>query len=354
MLKSRRGLLAAGLAVAVVGAMGVASTVSAGAEQVPGQPVAESAPQTEAEFTPPPLLPWGERPTEIRRGRPGTSSKSLKAAGMDAAPADASGSTKPRGRYGPKGRSAKNTVLKSEETNVAPPEPPGTAEGTSKVTYLYNVARQEAETDGFYTNVSIAKPYLDKADYHTLAELAVQSADGKQIVEIGWNVDRLVNGDDEPHLFVYHWVDRKTSCYNGCGFQQYSSTIKPGDRLPSDVIKKFGIQYFKDAWWVAYDSEWIGYFPEKLWNNQGITFNRSGLLQVFGEVAATSDAPCTDMGNGQWSKETTAAHLASITYLNGPPVAMNVYSTSSHYTVNPLSARTLRFGGPGNTNPEVC
>jgi len=37
-LKSRRGLLAAGLAVAVVGALGVASTLNAGAEQIAGAP----------------------------------------------------------------------------------------------------------------------------------------------------------------------------------------------------------------------------------------------------------------------------------------------------------------------------
>src|SRR3954454_15507021 len=81
-LKSRRGLLAAGLAVAVVGALGVASTLNAGAEEVPGAdssaaPVAAAAPATSSDdsddaatteatdapkLTPPALLPWGARP----------------------------------------------------------------------------------------------------------------------------------------------------------------------------------------------------------------------------------------------------------------------------------------------------
>ena len=43
-----------------------------------------------------------------------------------------------------------------------------------------------------------AKPALATSDYHSLAELAVQSADGNHIVEVGWNVDRVVNGDDDP------------------------------------------------------------------------------------------------------------------------------------------------------------
>jgi hypothetical protein len=403
-LKSRRGLLAAGLAVAVAGALGVASTLNAGAEQIsgaPDRPAAVNAPQADEDSTPPAVLPWGEQPENIRKGRPGANSRSLRAAGLDAAASDTTGSEQPRGRYAPKGRSGKNTFLRTEVTDIAPPEPPAdpsastaptatatattvattsapsptaadgsTANtlattatsatsvdvasttvppdgGESKVSYLYNVGSQMAETDGFYTNVTIGKPTLGKADYHTLAELAVQSADGQQIVEVGWNVDRVVNGDDDPHLFVYHWVDRTSSCYNGCGFEQYSKNVKPGDTLTYDVTKKFGIQYFNGAWWIAFDSEWIGYYPEKLWNDQDIKFSRSGLVQVFGEVAATSDKPCTQMGNGQNSDKTTAALLASVSYLNGPTVALNIRSTTDLYSVAALSARSFRYGGPG-------
>jgi hypothetical protein len=403
-LKSRRGLLAAGLAVVVAGALGVASTLNAGAEQitgVPDQPAAAEAPQADEPATPPSVLPWGSRPERIRKGWAGATSRSLRANGYDAAPNDTSGSQWPRGRYAPKGRSTKGNYLRSELTDVAPPEPsaeptdtasptaepttePTTAptgdpaptstdpvtttvaasattntpvalasttvppdNGEAKVNYIYNVGSQQAETDGVYTNVTIAKPRLDKSDYHTLAELAVQSADGKQIVEVGWNIDRVVNGDDDPHLFVYHWVNRVPTCYNGCGFEQYSKNVKPGDTLTYDVTKKFGIQYFNGAWWIAFDSEWIGYFPEKLWNDQGVKFSRTGLVQVFGEVAASSDKPCTQMGNGQPGDSAAAALLASVTYLNGPVVAMNVRSTTDYYSVAALSTRSFRYGGPG-------
>jgi hypothetical protein len=59
---------------------------------------------------------------------------------------------------------------------------------------MSNTGSQAAETDGFYANLTIAKPKLEKGDYHTLAELSLQSADTTQIVEVGWNVDRAVNG----------------------------------------------------------------------------------------------------------------------------------------------------------------
>nr|WP_296073469.1 neprosin family prolyl endopeptidase [uncultured Actinoplanes sp.] len=358
MLKSRRGLLAAGLAVAVVGAFGVASTLNAGADQIPGAatdaPPAPPAAVAEKPV-PPTVLPWGERPHKIKRGRGGESSKTLRVEGLSAAPADASGSTTPRGRYGPKGRSNRTSFLRTEHTDIAPPAPapaPSSSAdaqqgGNDDVNYLYAVGSQMAETDGIYANVTIGKPTLSKADYHSLAELALQSADGQQIVEVGWTVDRVVNGDDDPHLFVFHWVNKQPACYNGCGFVPYSKNVTAGATLPYDVQKKFGIQYFNGAWWIAYDTEWIGYFPEALWNDEGVKFNRSGLVQAFGEVASTTTKPCSQMGNGQPTDKGTAARMGSIAYLNGPPEGMNVRSTTDVYSVNVLSNRTFRFGGPG-------
>ena len=347
MLKSRRGLLAAGITVAVVGSIGVASTLTAGAEQIPAPVVvtADHAPVVAAEpdAAPPTRLPWGQRPQRLQTGRGGASSGALKAAGLDAAAPDASGREAEQ-EFAPKGR----TNRKSERTSVVPPEPPTPAPAVTgakpTVYFHYNVGSQAAVTEGAYANLTISKPVLARADYHTLAEIAVQSADGTQIVEVGWNVDRVVNGDDDPHLFVFHWVDGKSTCYNGCGFVPYSGNIRPGDTLPYDVTKRFGIQYFNGAWWVAYDTEWVGHFPESNWT---VPFNKSGLVQVFGEVAAAGPQPCTQMGNGRTGTDTTAAKVGSITYLNGPKVDMNIRGIGDVYSVSKLTGRTFRYGGPG-------
>jgi hypothetical protein len=402
-LKSRRGLLTAGLAVVVVGAIATASTLNASAELVPGAPdpsasapsdpagspdataeptatasadepdpdpsgpvasaaeatppVGVAAPPGGALETPPAVLPWGRPPAKIRTGRAGVSSEVLRSAGLGAAPADTSGAVQPRPRYGPKGRVGNRTFVRSESTSgtvtAAPPSPPSGSGGSGgsavpTVNYFYNAGSQAAETDGYYATAIIGKPTLATADYHTLAELALQSADGQQIVEVGWNVDRVVNGDDDPHLFVYHWVNHTPSCYNGCGFVQYSTTVTPGATLANGAAKKFGIQYFSGAWWIAYDSEWIGYFPETLWTSQGVpSFNRSGLIQTFGEVAASSATPCSQMGKGLLGINLSAAMLSSVSYLNGPPVSLTVWSSSTYYTPLALSARTFRYGGPG-------
>jgi Neprosin len=221
----------------------------------------------------------------------------------------------------------------------------------NSVNYFYAVGSQVASSDGAYANIAIGKPLLDKGDYHTLTEISVQSADGQQIVEVGWTVDRTVNGDDDPHLFVYHWVDRQQSCYNACGWVPYGKSATPGDTLPVNVSKRFGIQHANGAWWIAYDTDWIGYFPDSLWDGN---YTRSGVQQFFGEVAASSTRPCSAMGNGlDATKELGAARIGSITQLNGPDASVSVRTlgpdslTPSPYPAIALSARTFRFGGPG-------
>jgi hypothetical protein len=356
--KSRRRLLAAGLTAAVIGTTALISTLDAGAEQIPAPPAspakgaARPAPVTadpEPGPNPPARLPWGRPPTKIDTGKAGASSKSLKATGLDAAAPDTTGK-KAAEKYAPKGRTSRNGALTTQQTEVVPPKPPSvgarSAAANPSVHYLYNVGSQAAVTSGAYANFTIARPALATSDYHTLAELAVQSADGNQIVEVGWNVDRVVNGDDDPHLFVFHWINGTPTCYNGCGFVQYSGNISPGDTLPQDTTKRIGVQFYNDAWWIAYDTEWVGYFPASRWNG---AFTQTGMIQIFGEVAAVTASPCTEMGNGlSGADATSSAKVGSVTYLNGPAVDMYVRSTSDHYGVAKLSGRTFRYGGAGS------
>ena len=342
---SHRGLLASGLAVVVVGALGVASTMAAQADQIPAAPdpgASTAAPPHLGSATPPVLLPWGARPARIKTGRAGADSDTLRAEGLVAA-GDEGGSLQPTARYAPKGRIGPTTTLKSE---AVPPAPNATT-AAGKI-FLYNYGSQTSASDGLFANVSIAKPTLGAKDFHTLAELAVQSADSNQIVEVGWNVDPSVNGDTDPHLFVYHWINGAETCYNACGFVQSSATVKPGATLTYGVAKRFGIQFSAGAWWISFDSEFIGSFPETLWTSQGVaSFNRTGFVQTFGEVAASSTAPCTQMGNGLLGTNAAAAVLGSISYTNGPTVALTVKSNSDVYAVNALSTRTFQYGGPG-------
>jgi Neprosin len=362
-LKSRRGLLAAGISAIVIGTIGVASTLNAGAEEIPESPAPAAVPApVEAEeplLTPPDRLPWGAEPEDIQTGRDGASSGSLKASGFDAAAPDTTGDEAEEA-YAPKGRTSKDGSLESETTDVVPPAPPGInskAVADQQVFYHYNAGAQKAVTQGTYANLTIHKPKLAKEDFHTLAELAVVSTtdDVDQIVEVGWTVDRVVNGDDDPHLFVFSWVDGKPRCYNGCGFVQYSKNIRPGDTLPLDATKRFGIEFSDGAWWIAYDSEWVGYFPLKEWT---VDFSKTTEVKIFGEVASYGAEPCTQMGNGILGTDAagTSARIGSISLIAGPTVEPGLYALgSTQYNFTKLSSRTFRYGGgPDLTKRPAC
>lgn len=354
----RRGLLAAGLTAAVVGSLGVAWTFNAdAAETAPAEiPAAVAAPaEAGAEPVPPPVLPWGDEPEALKLAKPGADSAAVAAAGADAAPADTSGSQ----IAGPKG----GDFDVPGEAPV-PPVPPTAGVTTAKaaaeqVFFHYAAADLTGETDGTWANLTIEKPVLNTGDKHTLAEIAVRSGDvgHKQTVEVGWTVDRLLNKDNDPHLFVYHWVDGKETCYNTCGFVPYSAaTIKPGATLPvgtnGEVVqKRFGIQHSADGyWWIAYDSAWIGYFPDTIWGGR---YTKGGFTQWFGEVASPLQFPCSDMGNGRLATAEVGARISKISMVNGPEVKPKLWVSNpdgKSYTINVESDKILnafRYGGPG-------
>lgn len=119
---------------------------------------------------------------------------------------------------------------------------------TTSQYYCRAGAYQYVTADGAYLSTPVQSPVVAAADYHSLAELAVESSDGKQIIEIGWRVYRPQ--DQTPRLFIYHWVNGVGTCYNaGCGFVSNSSTVTPGMALtPSSTPVQFAIEYFQGNW----------------------------------------------------------------------------------------------------------
>jgi hypothetical protein len=194
--------------------------------------------------------------------------------------------------------------------------------------------------------MTVARPTLAAGDFHTLGEVAAQSADGRQIVEVGWTVDRGLFGDANPHLFVFHWVNGVATCYNGCGFVPASSIATAGMTLPVGGTPQFAIQHFQGNWWVGYSGTWFGFFPDSLWSGG---FTKAGLTQWFGEVAANSGSPCTDMGTGLLPSSTSAATILGISFFGGPAanISLNTITNPALYSAAKTSSNSVRFGGPG-------
>ena len=249
-----------------------------------------------------------------------------------ATPAMASADTK--GLYGPKG----NPSLAAANT-----------QGISALTFLYGGAFQFAVADGSSMSTTVSRPALATGDFHSLGEMAAESADGKNIVEIGWTVDRSLFGDSEPHLFVFHWVNGVPTCYNGCGFVPVANfaSVTAGMTLPAgNSTTQFAIQHVQGKWWVSFSGILFGFFPDTLWGN---SFTKVGLTQWFGEVAANSATPCTDMGNGLFSSSPTSAAAVAIGFIGGPAanISLNTITNPSLYSATRTSSNSIRFGGPG-------
>ena len=204
---------------------------------------------------------------------------------------------------GPTGNAAQETAqppskgrppLVGSTTSVAPNVITTPADGM----FQYAQASQFVFADGARGYFTIPKPVVAPHDSHSLAELAVQSSDQRQVIEVGWTVDRGLNGDDDPHLFVFHWIDGVRTCYNACGFVPFNEPgYTAGMKLPvTTTPTQFNILHHGAEWRVGYNGHWVGAFPDSEWSN---TFKVAGLVQWFGEV----DAPRSNVlhRDGQWS-----------------------------------------------------
>jgi hypothetical protein len=230
---------------------------------------------------------------------------------------------------------------------VAPKGDPGVDATPSSVTFLYAGGAQTPAggAAGASIRLSQEQPVVAPSDYHSLAELAVESADGRQVAEVGWTVDPSQFGDGLPHLFVFHWVDGTPTCYDGCGFVQVSPTVQAGQPLTPGAKATFGLRHRNARWWATYNGEKVGYFPDAAWSGG---FTRTSLIQVFGEVAAGSVAPCTDMGNGVFGHLAGSAVMTRFR-LQGTSVApaLTTWSSGGLYDVGASTPTGFRYGGPG-------
>jgi hypothetical protein len=278
------------------------------------------------------------------------------------------------GKSGLKGRLGDASKAKSSLTGCAPS------------CYYYGVGRQVTAptgNKGASANFGIFAPPLASKSYHSLAEIALQSADEKQIVEVGWIVDNTgVNGTDftNPHIFAYSWRNDVGQGYNGgSGWTNYSQrTTTIGASLASYVNtteRTFAIQYVAPVapattgrWWLGFNDGiagspgWMGSFAESSWTtgtSPVASFNHGDFNQFFGETVQSVDAPCTVMGNGISGSAASGgalpaagpARIVSASYDNGPVVDLQIGSTSALQPVGNQSAshKTFTYGGPKQT-----
>lgn len=237
----------------------------------------------------------------------------------------------------------------------APKGYPSLSRGVSAagaVDYLYVGLRQTVGTHSAGAGATLlqADPAIGVGDLHSLAEIAVESLGGQQIVELGWTIDAGVNGDLAPHVFAFHWVDGQETCYNGCGWVQVSPTKRPGMRIIPGEAHRYEIKLVSGDWWLLYDGEGMGYYPQSLWPSG---FGQAVLVQWFGEVAAAVTSPCTQMGNSKLGADTASASYADLHVFDpdGTTVRaatqMGALTNPALYNIGRATPTSFGFGGPG-------
>lgn len=215
--------------------------------------------------------------------------------------------------------------------------------------YDYVYGQQRSSVTGVSVQMMQADPEIDPnyGGAHSLQEISLQDSVQQQTVEIGWTVDRGVNGDTLPHLFVYHWVNGGTSCYNGCGFVQVSTANAPGETVTAGQSAQYAIQFRQGNWWVEYNNDWVGYFPESLWNNG---FTTAQVVSAFGEVSESSSPSCADMGNGLFGTATGSSWISDYQLFgtsSAPSFALAATSPAD-YNYGQATATSYHLGGPGS------
>lgn len=231
----------------------------------------------------------------------------------------------------------------------------------------------------FYTTVH--SQFVSTADYHSITECSVHF--GENIVELGWRKYK----DGTLTLFSYWWKDvggvRTPQCFNGCGFVSSSGTsgvpasCTPGQDLSSAVgtgPKLFYIQHFDGVWWLSYDAQWCGYYPDSLFGGTTAK-DRAQTVQIFHELAGRkytgsgsgSTDICSDMGAAKLPSVTGAQEITKM-HIVGGTVANDTWtlftSADGGATVNPAhyniayfantatdggnSVRNVKSGGPGS------
>src|SRR5579859_1783388 len=232
-----------------------------------------------------------------------------------------------------------------------PPALPGTT--TTSISYLYADGQQAVSSGiGLAGQLTEPDPIVSPLDYHSLGEITAESGDGLQIVELGWTVDRALNGDSLPHLFIYHWVNGAPTCYNGCGFVQVSKKTTPGMAVQvTTATHEYAIRHGKGGWWMEYAGDWFGYFPDSIWSSQGITFTQEGAAQWFGEVSQSANNH-TQMGDGIFGSSPGSSMMNNLQIIvtmghRNPAAAQEYVTNVSCYDLGSFTGHSFNFGGPG-------
>ncbi len=246
----------------------------------------------------------------------------------------------------------------------------------------YAHAYQWVNNIGMSADFNLWSPTVEQSSEFSLSQLWVTRGlttdNSLQTAETGWQNFQQLYGDSRSHLFIYYTTgnyQNGTGCYNlDCtGFVQTDSSVIIGGAFTVYSTQggtQYGISlaYFRDTspphnWWLRYGNTWVGYYPNSLFDSQGIA-DYSDEIDFGGEIVNNWDGglhTTTDMGNGHFPSEGlgSAAYTKKIQYWNTSNAQLDAtglnrdVTNASYYDLSLGSStdsswlRYFYFGGPG-------
>ncbi|KAI3957298.1 hypothetical protein MKW92_004195 [Papaver armeniacum] len=212
---------------------------------------------------------------------------------------------------------------------------------------------------GAQATINLWKPLIEQPQEFSASQIWI-SADNKEVIEAGWEVNKSLYGDEEPRIFVYWTADHfnSTGCYNiQCsGFVQTTSKISLGS-IFNNLSIFHGTQYsadfimFKDKltgnWWVQVQGIDVGYWPHFLFKQLSAKATR---IDFGGQISNTKPNmrhTKTQMGSGHFPSE---GGFGISSYFRGVKVFDGNYEAKVPENVFMIQSNTncygLSLGGP--------
>ncbi|KAI3849235.1 hypothetical protein MKX03_001634 [Papaver bracteatum] len=246
-----------------------------------------------------------------------------------------------------------------------------------EITNPYEQAKIILKGDDFrgaQAKINIWKPVTEPGEYSASIISVAAGDDGGESINVGWQVNPALYGDNEARFFVFWTADnsKSTGCYDlKCtGFVQTSSTIYPGITFNSISVFQ-GTQYdatfsiFQDQstgnWWVQYQGAEVGYWPPSLFNQLSI---KGTTIHIGGLIFNTRNQgrhTATEMGSGHLPSEGkfgVSSYFSQVKVIDGNHIARDP-KTVVVYQTNPncyglsvdhhqhLKGYGFFYGGPG-------
>jgi len=167
----------------------------------------------------------------------------------------------------------------------------------AKAGYLYVADVDSTPSTGAFVNLPINAQTVNIEPDHSLFEMAVMYTPSGGIgdtIEIGVTTDPALNGDNNPHWFVFSWINGAPQGYDsGSDFVSDISNFWSSPlTLYEGTSERVGFEYSNSNWLLTLNGTTAGYFPGSEWSG---VFTMSSFIEVYGEVYQTgSDSPTMD------------------------------------------------------------